>query len=176
MNGYVRCACCNLPIAVTADDIGLSVTCPRTRKLIPVKATDVRSATTAATKPPAKPAAPAPTRPAKPAAKTAKSTARSVPLPPPKLAAPRPTPEPPEATRSRRWPVVCAALLGVVVLAVAGTYAINNVAPGGSRTITLEVKPAASVNDGARRSFVVVATSTGAGSPKDAVRATVIAD
>ena len=47
MSGYVRCACCNMPISVTEDDVGLTVTCPRTRKLVPVKAADMRGDATA---------------------------------------------------------------------------------------------------------------------------------
>ncbi len=45
MSGYVRCACCQLPIPITADDIGLTVNCPRTRKLVPVRDTDMHKGT-----------------------------------------------------------------------------------------------------------------------------------
>ncbi len=41
MSGSVRCACCNKPIPVTPDDVGLTVSCPRTGKLVAVKATDL---------------------------------------------------------------------------------------------------------------------------------------
>ena len=43
MSGTIRCSCCSLPIPVTADDVGLTVTCPRTRKLIKVREADVRA-------------------------------------------------------------------------------------------------------------------------------------
>ena len=76
MSGYVRCACCNQPIAVTDDDVGLTVTCPRTRRLVPVKAADIRTGgPSPAPKPPAPPIpvpapvplpAPSPGRPARP--------------------------------------------------------------------------------------------------------------
>jgi hypothetical protein len=41
MAGYVRCDCCNRPIPVTAEDVGLGVACPRTRRLIQVRMADV---------------------------------------------------------------------------------------------------------------------------------------
>lgn len=43
MSGYVRCACCNLPIAVDDDDIGLTVNCPRTGRMVSVRVADIRS-------------------------------------------------------------------------------------------------------------------------------------
>ncbi len=52
-SGYVRCACCNLPIPVTADDVGLTVTCPRTQRLVAVRETDLTGGATPKAKPPA---------------------------------------------------------------------------------------------------------------------------
>ncbi len=58
---------------------------------------------------------------------------------------------------------------------VAGTYPIADLAAGGNRTLTVKVRVAAGTPVGTSRSFLVTATSTGAGAPKDAVKATVIA-
>jgi hypothetical protein len=58
---------------------------------------------------------------------------------------------------------------------VAGTYQVPSIAPGQSRTIELRVTVGNGVADDARRSWQVQARSTGAGSPKDVVKATVIA-
>jgi hypothetical protein len=58
---------------------------------------------------------------------------------------------------------------------VAGTYTISNLARGSSVDITLSVLVGNSVPNGTARSWTVVATSTGAGSAKDAVKATVTA-
>ena len=58
---------------------------------------------------------------------------------------------------------------------VAGTYAIADLAAGGSRTLTVKVRVAGSTPVGTSRSFLVTATSTGTGAPKDAVKATVTA-
>jgi hypothetical protein len=58
---------------------------------------------------------------------------------------------------------------------VAGTFAINNLASGASKTITLKVKVGTGVAVGAKRSWLVVTTSTGAGRPRDAVKAAVTA-
>ena len=58
---------------------------------------------------------------------------------------------------------------------LAGTYTIANLAVGGNRTLTLRVKVAAGAPVGSNRSFLITATSTGGGAPKDAVKATVIA-
>lgn len=83
-SGYVRCACCNLPIAITADDVGLSVTCPRTRRLIAVKEADLNGTPPPAAKPPA--AAPQPP----PSARETVADSRSAPRPV-EPAPPRPT-------------------------------------------------------------------------------------
>lgn len=56
---------------------------------------------------------------------------------------------------------------------VAGTYVLDNLARGASRTITMKVKVAGTAALGHSRSFLVTATSSGAGLPKDTVRATV---
>ena len=56
---------------------------------------------------------------------------------------------------------------------VAGTYVLDNVARGASRTITMKVKVAGTAAVGHSKSFLVTATSSGAGSPKDSVQATV---
>jgi hypothetical protein len=58
---------------------------------------------------------------------------------------------------------------------VAGTYAVNNLAPGASVDITLRVKVGSGVANGASKSWLVNATSQGGGSAKDAVKATVTA-
>jgi hypothetical protein len=58
---------------------------------------------------------------------------------------------------------------------VAGTYAINNLAPGSSVDITLRVTVGTSVPDGTSRSWLVTTTSTGSGTPNDGVKATVTA-
>ena len=58
---------------------------------------------------------------------------------------------------------------------LAGTYPIANLAAGVNRTLTVRVKVAAGAPVGSSRSFLITATSTGAGAPKDAVKATVIA-
>lgn len=130
MNGYVRCAKCNLAIPVTADDIGLGVMCPRTCGLVSVKPADVQGA--------ASPATPsAQTRAAKPnPPSTAKSAAGPSSPPVPKTAGPRtqtsnaatpPTPPhtpspapqtrrtPPTRRRPRMWPFVIGAVLLLVL-------------------------------------------------------------
>ncbi len=56
---------------------------------------------------------------------------------------------------------------------VAGTYAINGLAHGATRTFTLTVRVGAAVHVGVGRSWLLTATSTGGGAPKDAVKATV---
>jgi hypothetical protein len=56
---------------------------------------------------------------------------------------------------------------------VAGTYAINGLAPGASVDITLSVKVGSGVANNVTKSFLVTATSTGGGSAKDAVKAKV---
>ncbi len=56
---------------------------------------------------------------------------------------------------------------------VAGTYTIPNLAPGAQVTITLRVRVGAAVPVGRARSWLLTATSTGGGAPKDAVKATV---
>ena len=56
---------------------------------------------------------------------------------------------------------------------VAGTYAINNLAAGASKTLTLKVKVGSGAAVGSSKSFLVTTTSTGRGTPKDAVKATV---
>ena len=61
----------------------------------------------------------------------------------------------------------------ITAAVVAGTYSPGPVGPGGSRTIKLEVTVSPSATVGAVRSFLVSATSTGAGAPEDAVKATV---
>src|SRR5262249_55431488 len=61
----------------------------------------------------------------------------------------------------------------VTAQVVAGTYAISNLAPGGSKTLTMKVKVASGAKVGSSRSFLVTATSSGGGSPKDAVKAVV---
>lgn len=38
MGTFVRCPCCNRPIPANAADVGLAVTCPRTKRLVPVRA------------------------------------------------------------------------------------------------------------------------------------------
>jgi hypothetical protein len=58
---------------------------------------------------------------------------------------------------------------------VAGTYTISNLARGSSVDITLSVLVGNSVPNGTARSWIVTATSTGSGSAKDAVKATVTA-
>ena len=61
----------------------------------------------------------------------------------------------------------------VTARVVAGTYAINNLAAGASRTLTLKVKVGSGAVVGSSKSFLVTTTSTGRGTPKDAVKATV---
>jgi len=56
---------------------------------------------------------------------------------------------------------------------VAGIYSTGLVGPGASRTIKLKVKVMSGASVGAKRSLLVSATSTGAGTPKDTVKATV---
>ena len=56
---------------------------------------------------------------------------------------------------------------------VAGTYAINNLAAGACRTLSLKVKVGSGAVVGSSKSFLVTTTSTGRGTPKDAVKATV---
>jgi len=58
---------------------------------------------------------------------------------------------------------------------VAGTYALGNVAPGATVDITLRVTIGAGVANGTTRSWLIDATSTGAGSAMDAVSARVTA-
>lgn len=61
----------------------------------------------------------------------------------------------------------------ITAAVVAGTYSLGSVGAGASRKIKLKVKvtPGASVGD--TRSVLVSSTSSGAGKPKDAVKATV---
>jgi hypothetical protein len=56
---------------------------------------------------------------------------------------------------------------------VAGVYSIDTLGPAASRIIKLEVTVSPSATVGAVRSVLVTATSTGAGKPKDAVKARV---
>jgi hypothetical protein len=63
--------------------------------------------------------------------------------------------------------------LDVTNAIVAGNLEFPNLARGESRTITLRVRVGAGVANGAQRSFLVTAASTGAGAAKDAVKATV---
>jgi hypothetical protein len=56
---------------------------------------------------------------------------------------------------------------------VAGTYTLSNVVAAAPRTLTLKVKVGAAVANGALHSFLVTVTSKGAGTPRDAVKATV---
>jgi hypothetical protein len=55
---------------------------------------------------------------------------------------------------------------------VAGTFSFS-LAPAASKTITLTVKVGTGVSVGASKSWLVTATSTGLGTPKDSVKATV---
>lgn len=55
MAGYVHCECCNLPVPVTSADIGLTVICPRTRKLVAVRKVNGPPTTAKPTKPPLAP-------------------------------------------------------------------------------------------------------------------------
>jgi hypothetical protein len=61
----------------------------------------------------------------------------------------------------------------ITAAVVAGTYSTGSVGAGGSRTIKLKVKVTSGASVGATRSFLVSSTSTGAGAPKDTVKATV---
>jgi len=61
----------------------------------------------------------------------------------------------------------------VTARVVAGTYGISNLARGGSRTLTMKVKVAKGATVRSSRSLLVAATSSGGGSPKDAVKAVV---
>jgi len=63
----------------------------------------------------------------------------------------------------------------VTAVVVAGTYLIGGLAPGASRTITLKVVVGHGAAKGAERALLVKATSSAAGSPEDAVKATVTA-
>lgn len=58
---------------------------------------------------------------------------------------------------------------------VAGTYAINGLAAGARKSITLKVRVGSGVATNTTRSWLVVSTSAGAGAPKDAVKARVTA-
>jgi hypothetical protein len=58
---------------------------------------------------------------------------------------------------------------------VAGTYAVNNLAAGASKTLTLKVKVGSGAAVGSSKAFLVTTTSTGGGTPKDAVKAAVTA-
>lgn len=103
MSGYVRCACCNLPISVSWDDVGLTVPCPRTGKPVGVRAGEIQRVGKAPA--PAAPAAPTPApkpAPKPPAPRPAASVPTPAPKPPvapaprPPVAAPRPpVPVPP---------------------------------------------------------------------------------
>jgi hypothetical protein len=63
----------------------------------------------------------------------------------------------------------------VTAQVVAGTYTMNDLPSGASRTLTLQVTVGGSVSVGAVKSFLVTASSTGAGTTKDAVKAKVTA-
>jgi hypothetical protein len=69
MTGFIRCSCCNAPIAVGDDDVGLSVSCPRTGRMIPVRESEITvsvPAPAAAAPPPPRPEPVAPPRPPEP--------------------------------------------------------------------------------------------------------------
>ena len=148
MTGYVRCACCNLPIPVTADDVGLTVTCPRTKKLIAVRATDLKptaappgkgSPSAASSKTPDKGSPPPATSKAPPPGAMKHPSTRSVP-PPPAKRSPTPSPakaatpahrtKPAEPVRGRsRLPIVVALVCGLVAVAAGGYFAVKAFRP-----------------------------------------------
>ncbi len=131
MSGYVRCACCNLPISVTEDDVGLTVTCPRTRKLVPVKAADVRGQTPSSTKPAAASPAPAsasPSRPTPPSHRTGQTVPGPASAVPPKVASRR-TEQLPTPKRSRNWRAVGVCLLVALTLGGAGVFWVRAFRP-----------------------------------------------
>jgi hypothetical protein len=113
MTGYIRCVCCNQPLPVTAEDIGLTVTCPRTGRMVMVRASDVQAASRVTTKPATQPCPPVP----KPQPQTSTTSHAAN----PKTAQGAATPNRPsttEAATSRRWvAAVVLAVLGVSVLA-----------------------------------------------------------
>lgn len=61
----------------------------------------------------------------------------------------------------------------VTAQVVAGTYSTGSLGAGASKTLTLKVKVGTGVAVGASRSWLVVATSSAAGTAKDSVKATV---
>ena len=130
MTGYVRCACCNQPIPVTDDDVGLTVTCPRTRKLVPVKAADL-GAKTASSPPPAAPrqhTPPSSSRPkpdSPPSGKTAPRPASAV---PPKVV-PRRVEQLSAPKRGHPWRLVGVCLMMVLALGSAGVFAVRALRP-----------------------------------------------
>jgi len=61
----------------------------------------------------------------------------------------------------------------ITAAVVAGTYSTGSIGAGASRTIKLKVTVASGASVGATRAFLVSSTSTGAGTPKDTVKAIV---
>ena len=61
----------------------------------------------------------------------------------------------------------------ITAAVVAGTYSTGPLAAGASRTIKLKVKVTSGASVGATRSFLISSTSSGAGAPKDSVKAIV---
>jgi len=130
MPGYVLCPCCNQPLPVTEDDIGLSVTCPRTRKLVAVRASDVLPKTGAGTKP-------STTRrvagaPATANAPTPRKGPPAVPAPAPKRASQTTSPSSPPHPAGRRVVLVGAALMVSSLLATVTVLVIRANRPPGA--------------------------------------------
>ena len=78
-SGYAQCACCKLPIAVTADDVGLTVTCPRTGQLVAVKETHLNRGPLPVAKHPIPARQPSPSSPAGATARPARGLVKPAP-------------------------------------------------------------------------------------------------
>lgn len=125
MSGYVRCPCCNLPISVTSDDIGLAVTCPRTRKLVPVKESDLRNSIPASSKPTIP--SPPPSHPS-PRPSHALPQAQTEPPAATTTTQPRTLPEPKNALAEskRGWTTVLMVSVGILLVAGVGGFATKS--------------------------------------------------
>jgi hypothetical protein len=125
MFGYIRCACCNQPIAVSDDDIGLTLNCPRSGKMVLVKTSDIQTAGPTS-KVPAVAKVPTRSPPPTPASKSSlpsgkSPAARTFPAPKPVVKEPR-LPTPARSSGINRGLLFVACVSSLLLLSVTGFY------------------------------------------------------
>lgn len=135
MSEYVLCDCCYRPVPITEDDIGLTVTCPRTGRMVPVRASSIRStapssrptafATTTRPKTPI-PAAKSPVL--QPIAAQLSTLLSSPPIPTLAGSPPSPASACKRARKHGRLPIV-AGLLGLLLLIGGSVFAARSLWP-----------------------------------------------